>query len=64
MDLIGTSIVALFCLGMTGFCAMLIWDVLSDGDWVANIAALFLACIAANFPLVGIMAIIDYLGRV
>jgi hypothetical protein len=61
MDLLGTSIVVLFCLGMTGGCAALIWDVISDGDWVALLGGACLSCIAAVFPLVGIMAVIDYL---
>ena len=61
MDLAGTSIVVLFCLGMTGGCSALIWDVMSDGDLVAILAGVCLICIAAVFPLVGIMAIIDYM---
>lgn len=61
MDLAGTSIVFLFCLGMTGGCGALIWDVMSDGDLVAILAGVCLICIAAVFPLVGIMAVIDYM---
>ena len=63
MDLTGTLVVVLFCLGMTGGCAALIWDVISDGDLVAILAGVCLICIASVFPLIGIMAIIDYLGR-
>lgn len=61
MDLTGTLVVVLFCLGMTGGCIALIWDVISDGDLISILAGACLACIAAVFPLIGIMAIIDYM---